>query len=306
MLTFDEDAHQFSVTYPSPSKVNLDFGPTKVFVSMATVPNVALIETTVAGGKPLFNSGLIPPAIRFSASCLVLGKEKGGALTAPQLLSGFEFGFVQGIQQTDVVFEYWGQRAGHGRIVIVITMPGTLEVDTDTGITPWSRAAATRFRVEKGPAAPGKSAGLLVSAEFEDHPLFHAAHTITAGDDPSRYLRSITSKRMFRTVFCYRDKGTKKFEAISSTDWKIEHQHLVKYADKGKTRTVIDKVVGHFFPRGGSPSNVSLEDRKLMGMAKAGAPLLTPAILADRFGPGSARTITVEEKNSEFDPMFWQ
>lgn len=303
-MDFDDHRHEFHVDFTSPPTVSLDFGNQLMFTSLVTVPGVPAIEASVAAGTPLFGSGLVPNAVMFFASCVVTGRDKK-PLSAAQLSADFEFGFVQGILHTDIHLDYWGQRKSNGRSVLHITMPGTFEVDTDPATQPWTRVASRRFKVEQAPPKSGRPAGLKVSASFDDHPVYIFRHTVTEGGVP-RFLRSVSFRRVFRTVFCFRDKTTGDFEAVSSTDWQIKFNHVVSYSNNGATRSVTDNSGGNTFPVGGNPANVNADDRSLMKMAKAGSPLHTPATLSARLGPAGPRTITKEDTNNDFDPSFWR
>jgi hypothetical protein len=171
-LNFDDDAHKYFVDLTVPATVGLDFGNQIVITSLVTVPDVPAVEASLAAGTPLFGSSLVPGALSFFASSIVLSKDKGTPLDEAQLKAGFEFGFVQGILQFDTHLDYWAPRKSDGRVVLHIGMPGMFEVDTEPSIQPWTRAAAGRFKVERVPTKAGKSGGLKVSAAFVDHPLF--------------------------------------------------------------------------------------------------------------------------------------
>ena len=302
MLNFDDDAHEFHVDLPAPATVGLDFGNRLFVTSMVTLPNMVAIETALAARTPLFNSGLVPDAILFFASSVVVGKDNR-PLNEAQLKAGFEFGFVQGIQSFDIHLDYWGQRKSNGTTAVHIGMPATFEVDTETSIQPWTRIASKRFKVERAPPRAGKPAGLKVSAGFSDHPLYFFPHTITNAASVTRFLRFISTKRVFRPIFCFRDKATGDFEAISSSVYVIQYRHQISYSDNGATRTVIDNAAPHVFPSGGNPANINADDRQLMTMAKAGSPLMTPQVLSTRL---HTHEESEQETNDDFDPSFWR
>jgi hypothetical protein len=309
MVTFLDSGHKFTVAAAA-IKQDIDFGNRLFFTVLTSGMPIQQIEQTLASGGSLFGSSLVFPAITFDAQCVVtMPKATSPQFPELKIRADLEFGFVQGLQTHDIHLEYWGQIAANGRSILHITMPGTFEVDTDLTIAPWSRAASSRFTIRNITQAALSFNSLRISSNFDDHPMYSFAHTVqhTLPNNVvvPHFIRSVRFKRVFRTNFCFRKKKTGNFTAISSVDWSIEYDHLVNYSQNGTVRTVVDNVAGHTFPSKGSPSNINQTDRDIMGMAKAGAPLLTPTVLQTRMQTPTLRTVTREAPNADFVSGFW-
>lgn len=308
MLTFLDSGHKFTVAAGNARQL-LEFGNRLMFTTLAAGMPVQSMEQVLANGGSLFASGLIFPAISFHAECIVLmPKETSAQFPELQLRNDFDFGFVQGLKTFDVHLEYWGQIQANGRSILHINMPRVFEVDTDTSIQPWTRAASSRFEIRNMTQAASKFNSLRVSSDFVDHPLYTFVHTVQhtlpTGVEVPHFIRAVVFRREFRTIFCFRNKKDGSFTSISSTDWAINYNQTVSYSQNGAARTPVNKV-GLSFPSGGSPSNVNETDRQIMAMAKAGSPLMTPAVLQTRLGPAGSRNVTRNNTNPDFVSSFW-
>ncbi len=308
MLKLLESAHKFTVAAGN-TRPQLEFGNRLFFTTLVGGMPIQQMEQLLATGGSLFSSGLVFPALSFHAECVVLmPKATSAQFPEQQLRGGFDFGFVQGLKTLDVHLEYWGQIAANGRSVLHINMPKVFEVDTDTSIQPFTRAEASRFDIRNVTQAASTFNSLKVSSDFVDHPMYTFVHTVQHTLPSSvtvpHFIRLVTFRREFRTVFCFRDKKDGAFTPISATEWAISYNHVVSYSQNGATRTVVSSVT-QTFPSGGSPSVVNDTDRTILAMAKAGTPLMTPAILQTRLGPGGSRDVTREDSNANFVPTFW-
>jgi hypothetical protein len=297
LLNFDDSSHKFFVdTIEAPHDM-IEFGNTRFWTSIIRIPDVAALEQSLAAGTPLFNNGLVPPGLLFHAECVIKN------ITEAELRTRFEFGFIQGIRQNDIHLEYWGQRAEMGRAILHISMPQTFQLDTDPAIQPWTKFASQRFAITRLNNLPNV---LKVTSSFKDHPLLSFNHTLIETSGQIHFIRFLSQKTDFRTIFSFRDKTTGTFEGISSSDWALEFKHTVTYSNNGGTRKVTRIGGTHLIPKGGSPSNVNATDRQIMDMAKAGTPILSPdglsALLQDR----GRRQTTIETTNPDFEPSFWQ
>lgn len=305
MLSFDDDAHKFQVVPQSP-QLTLEFGSKLFFTSLTTGLPAAQLEASLATDQAAFNSPLVFPALLFFAKAVALVPRGANASAAEaQFRRNFEFGFVQGTRFPSVHLEYWGKTGAAGRSIVHIDMPLDFEVDTDPMTQPWTRIASSRFKVTnetKGASGPLR---FKVEAEFQDHPMLILPHTIGRLAS-ERFLRSITFTRDFRTIFCYRDKSDSSFNAISATRWTIPFNHFVSYTGGGSTRNIDNRVGPPNFPSGGSPSDVQLEDHRILSMAKSGSPIVTVNILNTRMKDPGVRTETDETPNADFDPAFWK
>jgi hypothetical protein len=215
---------------------------------------------------------------------------------------------VQGLKSGNLNLEYWGQIPTNGRSHLHISMPGTFEVDTDGAMQPFTHVATGRFEIINVTQSASQFNSLRVSSDFVDHPLYTFVHTVQHSLPNNvtvpHFIRAVSFKREFRTIFCVRDKKDGTFTAISSTDWAIEYRHQVDYRNNGATKMPVS-AVSLKFPSGGNPSNINEIDREMMAMAKAGAPLVTQSILQARLGPGGTRTPTRENNNPDFISSFW-
>lgn len=307
-MNFLESGHVFTVAAGN-SRQQIVFGNRFFFTTLATGMPVQAMEQAIVSGGTLFGSGLIFPAISFHAECIILSP-KGTSAVSPEieLRRDFDFGFVQGLKSLDIHLEYWGQIQANGRTILHIDMPNIFEVDTDTAISPFTTVAASRFEISNVTQPTSQLNALKVSSDFFDHPMYTFSHTmrhrLPTNVDVQHFIRSVTFKREFRTIFCFRSKKDGNFTPISSTDWDINYSHTVSYADNGTTRSVTEGT-SHTFPSRGSPSNIDATDRRIMAMAKAGAPLMTPAILQARLAQASSRTVTRENTNPDFTSSFW-
>jgi len=187
-------------------------------------------------------------------------------------------------------------------------MPQVFEVDTDAGIQPWTRTAATRFELRNVTQAASQFNALRISSDFTDHPMYTFAHTVQHSLPSNvavpHFIRRVSFQRAFRTIFCARSKKDGSFTPISSTDWTIDYDHTVNYSQNCASRTGTSNV-STTFPGGGSPSNVNAADRQIMAMAKARSPLIAQQVLATRLGPTGLRTVTKENLNPDFVSSFW-
>lgn len=308
MLKFDDNRHKFTVAAVN-SRPQLEFGNRLFFTTLAAGLPIPQLEQLILGGGSLFGSVLVFPALSFHAECVVLmPKATSAQFPEQQLMGKFEFGFVQALKSMDVHLDYWGQIAANGRSVLHITLPQVFEVDTDTSIQPWARAAASRFELRNVTQAASKFNAMRISSDFTDHPMYTFVHTVKhtlpTNVDVPHFIRSVSFKREFRTVFCARNKKDGTFTPISATAWIINYDHTVNYSQNGATRTVTSNV-STTFPSGGSPSDVNDTDRQIMGMAKAGSPLVTQPLISARLGPTGSRTVTKEDTNADFVSSFW-
>jgi hypothetical protein len=308
VLTFLDTGHKFTLAAAA-ARPLIEFGNRLFFTTLAPGMPIQAMEQVLAVGGALFGSGLVFPALSFHAECVVLlAKQTSAQFPEQQLIGGFDFGFVQGLKSHDIDLEYWGQIAANGRSILHISVPGTFEVDTDVVMQPFTHISAGRFEIRNITQAASQFNSLRVSSDFVDHPMYTFLHTVqhTLANSLTvpHFIRAVSFKREFRTIFCVRDKKDGTFTAISSTDWVIEYNHHVDYSNHGATKTPVS-TVSLRFPTGGNPSNINALDRQIMSMAKAGAPLLTPSLLQTRLGPTGTRTATKEDANPDFVPSFW-
>jgi hypothetical protein len=308
MLRFDDDRHKFTVAAGN-SRPQLEFGNRLFFTTLAAGLPIQNLEQVLQAGGTLFGSGLVFPALSFHAEGVVLmPKATSAQFPEQQLMGEFEFGFVQGLKSLDVHLDYWGQVAANGRSTLHINLPQVFEVDTDASIQPWTRVSASRFELRNVTQAASQFNALKISADFTDHPMYvfvHTVqHTLSTNLVVPHFIRSVSFKREFRTIFSARNKKDNSFTPISSTAWIIEYDHTVNYSQNGATRTVTSNVTTRF-PSGGSPSNVNTTDRQIMGMATAGSPLVTQQLISTRLGPTGSRTVTRENTNADFVSSFW-
>jgi hypothetical protein len=305
-MDFLEDAHRFRIGQPHLQQ--LDWGRNLFFTSLAPGMPIQAMEQTIAAGGSLYGRGLVPPAINFDAECVVL-TPKGSPAPEIALRNRYDFGFVQGLSSGDVHLEYWGQIAGNGRTIIHISMPNTFEIDTDTPAQPFTVVPGARFDVRSVPVPGSQSSGVKVTAGFSDHPMYSFPRIMgykLPGDVlVPHYIRWVRFTREFRTIFCARDKVAGNFIPISATGWTIDYNHTVSHTNNGLGDPVVVASTSPSFPLRGSPSQVNATDRKIMGMAQAGAPLLTPQVLASRFNPGNSRSVIQEAPNPDFVSSFW-
>ena len=304
-MNFLDSAHKFTVTAGNVQQI--EFGNRLFFTTLATGLPVQLMEDTLAAGGALFGNNLVFPAISFHAECVVL-MPKGTPAPDIQLRNDFDFGFVQGLRTGDIYMEYWGQVQANGRTVVHIGMPNTFEVDTDTTIKPFTSAASSRFEVRNVSEPGGQLDALKVSSDFHDHPLYifprTVRHTLPTNVAVPHFLRWVSCKREFQTIFCFRNKRDGSFTPISATAFDINYNHTVSYSGNGATPTVVASVAPAF-PRAGSPSQIDATVRDIMNMAKNGSPLLTPAVLHNRLTGSASRTVTTEDTNSSYSSSFW-
>ena len=159
-MNFIESALKFTVTAANVQQ--LEFGDQKFFTTLARGLPISLMEQAIRTGSALFGSSLVFPALSFHAECVIVD---GGS--AAQLRNDYDFGFVQGLRSANIHLEYWGKVASDGRTNVYITMPNVFEIDTDTAIQPFTRAASSRFEARDIGAG-----AVRVSADFTDHPLY--------------------------------------------------------------------------------------------------------------------------------------
>ncbi len=293
-MNFIESAHRFTVTAANVQQI--EFGNQKFFTTLARGLPISLMEQAMLTGNALFGSSLVFPALSFHAECVVVD---GGS--AAQLRNDYDFGFVQGLRSANIHLEYWGKVASDGRTSVYITMPNVFEIDTDTSIQPFTRAASSRFEARDIGAGAVK-----VSADFTDHPLYifprTVSHMLPTFQRVDHHIRWVFFRREFKTVFCFRNKRDGSFTPISSTAYWIDYDHTVSYS--GGTPSVAAKT-SPAFPVGGSPSENDSTSRMIMQMAKAGGPLFTPAVLQNRLSDRGLRSETEEDLNSAFVSSFW-
>lgn len=303
MVQFLDDNTKFDIL-PNAVRQTLEFGPTRFFTTLTPGLNIAQLEASLNAGNALFGNAQVVHAMLFNAEAIVVSA-KDGAPRFPEidLRSRFDFGFVQGIKMSDFRVEFWGRFKGHGRTITHISMPNSFEIDTHPLSQPFTRVEAERFEIINVTQAASKFNFLKVRVEGADHPLLSFSHTIdhpTHGSSAPNLVRQVSFKNEFRTIFCLREKKTGDFTPISSTGWTIQFNHVVSYTQNGANQVVADNSPGASIPRKGNPANIDAVDRSILGMAKAGAPLLTPAILAARFATGSSRrTVTPIAENEE-------
>ncbi len=304
MLDFDENAHKFTVAAQSP-QLSIEFGPKLFFTSLTAGLPADQLEATLAAGSAAFNNFLVFPALLFNAEAVALVPRGADAVAAEvRFRNNFEFGFVQGTAFPSLHLEYWGRTREAGRTIVHIDMPLGFEVDTDPLIQPWTRAASRRFKVRNVTTTASVPLRMKVEADFADHPMVVLPHTIGAPPN-QRFLRWVNFTRDFRTIFALRDKSNGSFSAISATQWRVKFDHLIRYSGNGANRIVDNRVGPPNFPRGGTPSNVEARDRNILGMAQAGAPLVTVSTLNTRLHDPARRTETDETPNPGFVPNFW-
>lgn len=308
MLKFDDTRHKFTVASGN-VRQQLEFGNRLFFTTLTGGMPIQALEQVLLTGGSLFGSSLVFPALSFHAESVVLmPKATSAQFPEQQLMGGFEFGFVQGLKSMDLHLEYWGQIALNGRSILHISMPNVFEVDTDASTLPWTRVAASRFEIRNVTQAASQFNALMVSSDFTDHPMYTFGHTVQHTLPTNvivpHFIRQVRFRRVFKTIFCFRNKKDGTFTPISSTDWAIDYNHVVSYSQNGTTRTVTG-TTNPSFPSSGSPSNIDATDRQIMGMAKAGAPLFTQPLLQTRLGPSGSRTVTKEDTNADFVASFW-
>jgi len=307
-MNFLDSGHKFSVAAGN-SLQQIEFGNRFFFTTLAVGMPVQAMEQAILSGGALFGSGLIFPAIFFRAECVVLlPKDSSGPSPETHLRNNFDFGFVQGLKSSSIHLEYWGQVQANGRSILHIDMPNVFELDTDTSTQPFTQLANLRFKIKNVTQPNSKFHMLQVSSDFFDHPMYTFPHTfghrLPSNVEVPHFIRSVIFRREFKTIFCFKNKKDGSFTPISSTDWDVNYKHTVNYTNNVANRTVTEGM-SHTFPSRGSPSNIDETDRRIMAMAKAGAPLMTPAILQSRLAPGAARTVTRENTNPDFVSSFW-
>ncbi|MBC8129425.1 MAG: hypothetical protein H7Y08_03775 [Rhizobiaceae bacterium] len=303
-LEFD-DPQFFDVISLQP-KADVLFGEKFAFAVMDPATDISLLE-----GPALFNVAGNRTSINFHASHVVLFPKKDfPALSAPELKTRFDFGFVQGIRQTTLVVQYWGEHRGHGRTILAINGSNGFEVDTTDATKPFTTFAAGRFTAT--PHLPQKAGfhAFKIGAKFGDGPLWRLRHTIDSKSNSSsammsvkHYIRSISTERYFVSIFCGREKSTGDFTAISATEWQVVHRHTIDYTVKpdGSLARAVSGPAGSF-PKGGNPASIGPVHKQILAMAKAGAPLLTPVVLDNRVNAGDRSD---EDTNPDFVDSFW-
>lgn len=276
---------------------------------------VRTLESLVATSS-LFGNNITSAVISFEATAVALVPTKdmpvpsGGALGA-----AFEFGFIQGIQQSDLQCQYWGRSATDGRSIINVTLSHRFEVDTTDAVKPWTKIPGRRSTITPAQTAKPGVHAFRINAKHSDHPQFvlNRFHFVRGPKDilPRRLLlRSVSCQLDFVTIFALFDKAALKFDSISATHWRVKWNHVVTYQerrDPAGASTFTPTVIGperDTLPSGGSPSAVDSDARDVIAKAQAGGPLLTPEVLNGRLGSSSGRTVTDEEKNDDFDPSF--
>jgi hypothetical protein len=304
-MQFLESGHKFTVARANVQ--NLEFGNRRFFTTLANGLPIDLMEQTVLASGSLFQRGLVFPALSFHAECVVL-LPTGTVPADIQLRSQYDFGFVQGLRTADIHLEYWGQVPSNGRTNIHITMPNAFEIDTEASIKPFTVApSAPRFEIINISVPGSGSSALRVSSDFVDHPLYTFPHTLEHmlhGTMPvSHFLRWVFFRREFRTVFCYRNKSDGSFTPISCTAWMIDYNHKVSYV-QGAPKPTVETSTSAAIPTG--PTQIDETVRRLMTMAKANAPLLTPQLLQERLSSAALRTVTEEDTNPDFISTFWR
>jgi hypothetical protein len=314
MPTFDDNAHKFFVDSPFWS-AGISFSPNKAWMTLTDGVPVGLLESA-AGIGSTFDSPLVPNVILFTAECVLLVPKSGSpTFSESDVRSKFDFGFVQGILERDIHVDFWGRQKNHGRMILHISMPNAFEVDTEETIKPFTRVRASRFSVTRINPFDSKFHRFKIISKFGDHPMLQVNHTVgnkgQANDQPpiKNFIRSVTSSRSFRTIFCFKDRSTNKFDSISSTEWSVVYNHTVSYLEKsdGSLERTVSGPNGKLgVPSGGNPSNVSRQDNDLLRMAEVGSPFESPSVLSSRLADASRRTITVESVNNDFDPSFFR
>jgi hypothetical protein len=307
-LRIDDSSHHFFIDVISPPlRQGLEFGPANFFATLIGGLPIAALEANLAGGVPLFNNINVVPAVSFTAECVVLMlKTESPQFPEQFILGNFEFGFIQGLKASNLHMDFWGRYAAHGRTVMDIAMPNAFQVDTDPAILPWTRISAKRFSVKNVTMATSKFNSLKISATFSDHPMYVFGHTVTnQNNSVPNFLRSVSFRREFETVFCFREKKTGDFTPVSTANWLIHYNHQVVNTGNGTGRTVTELANNHRFPTGGSPSDIGATARSLMTSAKAGAPITTATTINNAINSPGGRTVTTEDRNSDFEQSFW-
>ena len=315
-IDFDDDAHRFSVDTPF-WKTTIAFGDTHAFIVNADL-NDAQIKTleTLVAASALFGNNITSASILFEATAVAFVAQKDMPVpSAGALTQAFEFGFIQGIQQSDLHCEYWGKSATDGRSILHTTLSNRFEVDTTDTAKPFTKLPGRRATVTQAqPGKPGFHA-FRINARHQDHPQFqiNRFHFVRGPRDilPRRLLlRSVSCQLDFVTIFSLLDKTTAKFSAISATRWRVKWNHIVTYKERfnpGGASDFLPTVIGpdrDLLPSGGNPSLVDSDARDVIAKAQAGAPFLTPEVLNARLTASTGRTLTDEDKNDDFDPSF--
>lgn len=305
-MNFVNDAHKFTVSRGNVQL--LEFGRTWFFTTLIHSPDVNVLDQAASSRTGLYGRDDLLSALYFKAECVVLMPKR----PAPeiQLRNEYDFGFVQGMCNSNIRLEYWGKSPSHGRTIMYHTMPNDFEVDTDLVMKPFTRPAATRFNVQSVThPGGGQLDALKITAGFEDHPLYSFRHTLPhellGVLQFERYIRWVFFRREFRTIFCFRDKRTGAFTPISSTGYFIDYNHRVSYSNGGTDKSVT-AAGAPVFPVGGSPSYVNATDRRIMQMAQAGRPLCTQADLKARLLDKTFRSETEEDNNRDWEASFWR
>ena len=257
-------------------------------------------------GQGLFDNPLVNSALALDAECIVdIPKTDSTGFPEIVLRNNFDFGFIQGINKSSHIFEFWGKTARHGRTTTVFTMPPSLKLDIEPGTNPFTRAASSRFGIRNVTRADANVNPLLISANFSDHPMLAFDHTIKDNRDLTQFIRSVAFRRDFRTIFCFRNKTGGFFTGLSSTNWTFEFRHLITHSNNGKNRALTGR--SNVFPRGGSVSNLNAIDRQLLDFAKNGGPAQSHADFNNLIGDRSpARTVTREDVNPDFEDYFFK
>jgi hypothetical protein len=315
-IDFDENAHKFFVDAPS-WKTTVQFGDKHAFIVNSEL-NDAQLRTleTIADGPSLFGNNITSAVIAFDATAVgFIAHKDMPHPSAANLAAAFEFGFIQGVKESDLHCVYWGKSAADGRTIVHVSLSNRFEVDTTTVTKPFTRLPGRRNTITQIPSAKKGFHAFKIHAKHSDHPqfvinrfrLFRSSHDIL----PRKLLlRSVSGQLVFVTIFALFEKGASKFDSISATHWRVTWNHTVTYQERTNSSgdsEFLPTVSGpdkDLLPSGGSPSDVNQVARDVIAMAQADGPLVTPDVLNARLHSDSGMTVTDEDRNGDFDPSF--
>jgi hypothetical protein len=315
-IEFDEDAHKFFVDTPF-WETTVKFGDKHAFiVNTDLTDNQIKSLERIADGPSLFGNNITNAVITFDATATGFVAQKDMPTPSAGNLAGeVEFGFIQGIKQSNLLCEYWGRSAADGRRFLHITLSNRFEVDTTMAAKPFTKLPGNRSTITPVPSTRNGFHAFKINATHADHPQFQVNRfTFFSGPRdilPRKLLlRSVSCQLNFVTIFSLLDKKASKFDAISATHWSVKWKHTVTYQEKTNSQgnsEFLPKVTGpdkDLLPSGGSPASVDQVARDVIAMAQAGGPLMTPDVLNSRLRSGTGVTSTDEDRNDDFDPSF--
>ena len=316
-IEFDEDAHKFFVDFPD-WKTTMNFGDKFAFLVNSELNGLQMAALSrVAEGGGLFGNNITSAAIFFDASATAFVSAKEMPVPTPQALeAAFDFGFVQGIKQSDLHLDYWGLSKSDGVVSVHTSLSNREEVDTAETVKPFTKVAANRCKVTTTQSnRPGFHAFRL-HAKHSDHPQF-IVNRLQNAQGPhdllshKMFLRRADCQLDFSTIFCFRDKKSGKFDGISAAEWRIRWKHVATYQEKRATDGSLEYVPtvsgpdrSDLMPSAGNPAAVGARERNILAIAQAGGPFLTPDALNARMRSASGVTKTFAESNADFDPSF--